>query len=355
MGTLPAIFTFNREHIKQVLSKGDDEILNKGQFLYAGINEIVPNSLFTIDGNKWRPRRKILSAPFHTTNLDNFVGIVNFESARLVKYLRKNARVDVLHEMKKISILIYSKLLFEYDLEDDIDSAVRLSDSVTDIMTRKAFSIYIFSPFLYRFTSLATEEIQMLKNLMNFKNRMLNAKGVPQDSLKSKLDSQNPDLLGRKTKNLTLIELLLTNLKNKVKEKTAHWEGFDMDEVRSQLDTFIVAGFDTQSGALTFLLYHLAQHPEYQEKIHEEIVQVVGRNLSHELTLEEVKQFLLLDAFIAESMRHQPLVPVISRKTTTKEVQLDDKYTVPADTDIVIFMEKVLKDPGRFFWLKILI
>ena len=242
-------------------------------------------------------------------------------------------------------MLIFCKLLFEYNLEDEIESAIQLTDRTTEILTRKAFSIFIFSPFLYRFTSLASEEIRMLKELMNFKNRMLNAKGVVQDTLKSKLESQHQDLLG-KANNLTLIELLLTNLKNKIKEKTAQWQGFDMDEVRSQLDTFIVAGFDTQSAALTFLLYHLAKFPEHQERIHEEIVLVCGKDLSHQLTLEQTKQFLLLDAFIAESMRIQPVAPLVSRKTVTKAVQLDEKYTVPANTDIVIFIEKVLRDPG---------
>ena len=243
-------------------------------------------------------------------------------------------------------MLIFCKLLFEYNLEDEIESAIRLTDRTTDILTRKAFSIFLFSPFLYRFTSLATEEIKMLKELMHFKNRMLNAKGISQETLKSKLESRNPNLLG-KANNLTLIELLLTNLKSKIKEKTAQFEGFDMDEVRSQLDTFIVAGFDTQSCALTFLLYHLAKFPEYQQKIYEEIVQICGKDLKHEMTLEETKQFLLLDAFIAESMRIQPVAPLVSRKLVTKDVQLDDRYTVPAGTDIVIFIEKTLRDPGK--------
>lgn len=243
-------------------------------------------------------------------------------------------------------MLIFCKLLFEYNLEDEIESAIQLADSTTDILTRKAFSLFIFSPFLYRFTGLATEEISMLKELMRFKNRMLNAKGVQQETLKGKLESQNQDLLG-KANNLTLIELLLTNLKNKIKEKVGQFDGFDMEEVRAQLDTFIVAGFDTESCALTFLFYHLAKYQEYQQKIYEEIVQVCGKDLKHELTVEETKQFLLLDAFIAESMRIQPVAPLVSRKTLTKDVQLDEKYTVPANTDIVIFIEKVLRDPGK--------
>ena len=102
VANVPAIVTFNREHVKQILSKSDDEILGKGRFLYTGVEEVVPNSLFTVEGSKWRVRRKILSAPFHSTNLDNFVGIVNFESARFIKFLKKNPCKDLLFEMKKV-------------------------------------------------------------------------------------------------------------------------------------------------------------------------------------------------------------------------------------------------------------
>ena len=106
-------------------------------------------------------------------------------------------------------------------------------------------------------------------------------------------------------------------------------------------------GFDTVSVALTFLIYHLAKYPEYQEKIFKEIELVSGNNPNHEFTLDEIRSCALLNAFINESMRIQPIAPVVSR-LATKDIKLDDKYTVPAHTDVVIFIGKVLKDPDYF-------
>ena len=51
MTIIPAIFIFNKDYVRQVLSKNDEEILNKGVFLYEAVNDIVPNSLLTIEGN----------------------------------------------------------------------------------------------------------------------------------------------------------------------------------------------------------------------------------------------------------------------------------------------------------------
>ena len=182
---------------------------------------------------------------------------------------------------------------------------------------------------------------------MLFKNRMLNAKNDQlQNGVKSKLESKTEHLHGRAS-SLTLIEILLQNFKNKLNESRKQWSGFDMVEIRAQLDTFIIAVIDTQSTALTYLLYHLAKYPNHQEQIYQEISQLIGNDLKHELTLNETKQFKLLDAFINESMRIKPVIPLISRNPS-KDFKLDDKYIIPAGTDIVILIAKILNDPDYF-------
>ena len=52
-----------------------------------------------------------------------------------------------------------------------------------------------------------------------------------------------------------------------------------MDEVISQGVLFLPAGYDTTATTITFLLYNLALHPEIQEKLHEEIVNVTGNEV----------------------------------------------------------------------------
>ena len=52
--------------------------------------------------------------------------------------------------------------------------------------------------------------------------------------------------------------------------------GLSHEEVLSNLFLFLLAGYDTTSGTLSFLLYNLAVHPEIQEKLAQEIEDVVG-------------------------------------------------------------------------------
>ena len=144
--------------------------------------------------------------------------------------------------MKRVTIQIFSRALFEYDLDEmnELDYIVELNQDVTSVLTRKAFSIFLVNPFIYRFTSLATEETNMLKKIIDFEDRLLKRKTDESiKSLKSKLLNQELD---DKKSNLTLIEILLKNFKNKIKDKTIQWSGFDMAEIQSHLAVFIIAG-----------------------------------------------------------------------------------------------------------------
>ena len=250
--------------------------------------------------------------------------------------------------MQKLSLLAICKLLFEYDIDDNIEEMVKLVSSAFDMITRKGVSIFVLGPALYQFTSIAAEESKLFKNMMYFKNKMLNAKiESSRQNLKSKLENQNDELDG-KSNNLTLIEILLKNFKkNTIKENTTQWSGFDMDEIRVQLDSFIAAGLDTLSTGLLYLLYNLAKYPDYQQQIYEEIQQVFGDDIKCELKIEKVKQIVFLDAFINESLRINPVIPLIGRRFT-KDIKLDEKYKIPANTDVLIFIEKLLLDPDYF-------
>ena len=117
--------------------------------------------------------------------------------------------------MQKLSLLAICKLLFEYDIDDNIEEMVKLVSSAFDMITRKGVSIFVLGPALYQFTSIAAEESKLFKNMMYFKNKMLNAKiESSRQNLKSKLENQNDELDG-KSNNLTLIEILLKNFKKK--------------------------------------------------------------------------------------------------------------------------------------------
>ena len=50
-------------------------------------------------------------------------------------------------------------------------------------------------------------------------------------------------------------------------------------EIMAHGATFFLAGYDTTATALSFLLYNLAAHPDWQDKVYNEVNQVVGNQV----------------------------------------------------------------------------
>ena len=69
--------------------------------------------------------------------------------------------------------------------------------------------------------------------------------------------------------------------------------------------SFLIAGRDTTSAALTWYFWLLSQHPEVQSKVVKEI-----KEHSEEPAYEEVKDLVYIHASLCECMRAVPTSPV---------------------------------------------
>ena len=109
-------------------------------------------------------------------------------------------------------------------------------------------------------------------------------------------------------------------------------QGMSDLEIRNEVDTFMFEGHDTTTSGMSWTLYCLAQHPQHQDKIREEVRSVLmGREW---LEYEDLKQLNYTSWCIKEAMRLYPPVPGIFRETK-EEVTLGD-VIVPQNTTLYI-------------------
>lgn len=81
-----------------------------------------------------------------------------------------------------------------------------------------------------------------------------------------------------------------------------------------------VDGYETSSGVLGFALYELAQNPDIQERLYEEITDVLAK-YDGKFTFEALQEMQYLENIIYETMRLDVVDPLIS-KICTKEFTL---------------------------------
>lgn len=85
--------------------------------------------------------------------------------------------------------------------------------------------------------------------------------------------------------------------------------------------SLFVEGFETSSSVLAFALYEMARNPDIQERLYEEISEILAEH-NDEFTFEALEEMKYLDCVIHETMRLNVVAPLIS-KICTKP------YTLP--------------------------
>ena len=72
----------------------------------------------------------------------------------------------------------------------------------------------------------------------------------------------------------------------------------------AQALSFLIGGYETSSTTLSFALYELAMHPEIQQSLRAEIVQVLSKH-GGKLTYDGIKDMSYLDRVVSGEGRRE--------------------------------------------------
>lgn len=100
--------------------------------------------------------------------------------------------------------------------------------------------------------------------------------------------------------------------------------------LRDQCTVLLLAGRDTTGSILTSIFQMLAKHPKVEQRVVEEITEVVGGDAP---SYDSVKMLKYCDAVFQESLRLYPPAPINFRKAQCDDT-LPDGTFVPAGSDV---------------------
>ncbi|KAF2906011.1 hypothetical protein ILUMI_00164 [Ignelater luminosus] len=112
-------------------------------------------------------------------------------------------------------------------------------------------------------------------------------------------------------------------------------------ELRDEVDTFMIAGSDTTASIVSFALVMLAMFPEMQDKVYEEVSEVLGSDKPVEWT--DLGKFVYLERVLKETLRLFPVGIGVAR-SVSKELELDG-YILPAGSTAVVITLALHRDP----------
>lgn len=134
---------------------------------------------------------------------------------------------------------------------------------------------------------------------------------------------------------------LLSYMLNGVDKESG--EKLDDLNIRYQCITFLVAGHETTSGLLSFVIYFLLQHPEIVRKAYEEVDRVLGSDLSVLPSYEQVNQLRYISQILKETLRLWPTAPLFSRYPY-EETVIGQKYRFGKEHNIQVLVPMLHRD-----------
>ncbi len=132
-------------------------------------------------------------------------------------------------------------------------------------------------------------------------------------------------------------------------------EMFSDQDIIDHMIFLLFAAHDTTTLGMTTMMYGLAKHPEWQDKIRAECLNV--GDLNHVITYDDLDKMPITEWALKEALRMYPPVPLYLRRTV-KECEFGG-YHIPADKQVFIssyFTGRMEEwwtnphtfDPGRF-------
>ncbi len=104
-------------------------------------------------------------------------------------------------------------------------------------------------------------------------------------------------------------------------------ESLSDENIRFQINTFLIAGHETTSGLMAFTLHFLMKHPEVLEKAYAEVDRVLGKDIAVAPTYAQVNKLEYIRMILFESLRLWPTAPAIGLYPYEDEI-IGGKYPI---------------------------
>ncbi|MGU3435805.1 cytochrome P450 [Actinomycetes bacterium M1A6_2h] len=118
----------------------------------------------------------------------------------------------------------------------------------------------------------------------------------------------------------------------------------DEQNIRYQLVTFLVAGHETTSGALSLALYYLVRNPEVMARARAEVDSVWGPNRANRPAYDQVAKLRYVRRVLDETLRLWPTAPAFGRQAR-EDTTIGGRYRMKKGDWALVFLPGLHRDP----------
>ncbi|MEU8927755.1 cytochrome P450, partial [Kitasatospora sp. NPDC048545] len=118
----------------------------------------------------------------------------------------------------------------------------------------------------------------------------------------------------------------------------------DAENIRNQVITFLIAGHETTSGALSFAMYYLVKNPAVLREVQREVDALWGDQADPEPSYEDVGRLKYTRQVLNEALRLWPTAPAFSREAR-EDTLLGGRIPLRAGETVFVSTPMLHRDP----------
>ena len=307
-GIKEAIVTTNPAVIQHVL-KTNAENYQKSEIQVKRMGHFLGKGLLTTHGEAWRTQRRLIQKGFDRKQLDALSSIMQDSLAESLRDFDRQVRVgpvDIYPHLMKMTFAMVARSLFGARLKDeDIDLVSHTICTVQEFIVRQTIQPYLNPWFAASGELRKHEEMRVRADsvLMAYIKQRRNQE-PGHDLLQTLMDARYSD-----------------------------GEGMSDELVLSESMQLLVAGHETSSNALSWLLYLLSSRPDCLERVRQEFDSVLGEApLSH----ADVPKFEFTTQVIQEALRLYPPFWMIDREAVADDHV--EGIDIPRGSTVIVYV-----------------
>lgn len=284
---------------------------------------LLGDGLITSDGEKHDRARRIAAPAFHRRSIERYSSQIVELAAGVSAQWQPGIEFDIAAEMMRFALQVIARTLFDTEVTPEIHE---INDQVNVIM-----DLYHFLITLPRAELLLNWPIRKMRRFREAKRRLDAVVGqmVEQRRAETDLDRRRD-----------LLSMLIT-----ARDDETGGTGLRLssEELRDQVITLFLAGYETVANAMAWTWLLLGRNPEAESRLHAELDAVLAGRLPG---LEDMPRLEYTTMVLSESMRLYPPAWAMGREVL-EDVTIGP-YRLRKGTSVFFSQYLVQRDPRWF-------
>ena len=337
MGT-PIIFVNNPDYIQEILINQASSFVKERTVRRMKV--LLGEGLITSDDPIHMRQRKLAAPAFHRQRIAAYAGKIVAIAAHARDQWQPGETVDIAAATMRLSLEIVARTLFDTEVTPDIRS---INDEVNTIMG--LYNFIVGMPALERYLHWP------IPKLVNFRRSRDRLNTIVDRIIRQRRDEMAAD--PTRADRGDLLSMLIASRYETEDPRPSNLvprclpEGMSDEQIRDEVLTIFLAGYETVANGLAWTWYLLSQNPGSEAKLHAELDAVLGTGPTQRLpTLADYPALRYTEQVFAESMRLYPPAWAMGRMST-KPITLGP-YTIPAGAHFFFSQYIMGRDPQYF-------